>query len=165
MTQQPVNTHCPFSGKPVSEQALTTHQGQVIGFCNPGCRDKFAANPENYPQALARHFPTGRLNLFDAKSFESDKPWSHHHVATFDGMTSVKVHVSDQPYHWHENDAQEVFVVLDGVVEMRYHRCGEDYKSVLLHPGRIAHMEKGCTHVAHPQGTACMLVIERLGSE
>jgi len=41
MKQQPINTHCPWSGDPVSEDSLTVYKGQVVGFCNPGCRDKF----------------------------------------------------------------------------------------------------------------------------
>lgn len=36
-----VNTHCPWSGDPVSGDSLTRYQGKVVGFCNPGCRDKF----------------------------------------------------------------------------------------------------------------------------
>ncbi|MEL6979352.1 MAG: glutathione S-transferase [Pseudomonadota bacterium] len=36
-----VNKTCPWSGEPVSADALTLHQGKVVGFCNPGCRDKF----------------------------------------------------------------------------------------------------------------------------
>ncbi|MEO0394197.1 MAG: glutathione S-transferase [Pseudomonadota bacterium] len=36
-----VNQVCPWSGDPVSADALTLYQGQVVGFCNPGCRDKF----------------------------------------------------------------------------------------------------------------------------
>jgi hypothetical protein len=38
-----VNTHCPWSGDPVSDDSLTRYRGQVVGFCNPGCRDKFEA--------------------------------------------------------------------------------------------------------------------------
>ena len=43
-----VNALCPWSGDPVSPDALTiwnTPDGQtvVVGFCNPGCRDKFEA--------------------------------------------------------------------------------------------------------------------------
>ena len=38
-----VNTHCPWSGDPVSGDSLTLYRGQVVGFCNPGCRDKFEA--------------------------------------------------------------------------------------------------------------------------
>ena len=43
-----INDVCPWSGDPVSPDALTlwnTPDGQtlVVGFCNPGCRDKFDA--------------------------------------------------------------------------------------------------------------------------
>lgn len=36
-----VNTHCPNSGKPVTADGLTMYKGNVVGFCNPGCRDTF----------------------------------------------------------------------------------------------------------------------------
>jgi hypothetical protein len=36
-----VNTHCPWSGDPVSADSLARYKGEVVGFCNPGCRDKF----------------------------------------------------------------------------------------------------------------------------
>jgi YHS domain-containing protein len=36
-----VNTHCPWSGDPVSADSLTRYRGETVGFCNPGCRDKF----------------------------------------------------------------------------------------------------------------------------
>lgn len=36
-----INEVCPWSGKPVSTDSLMLYQGQTIGFCNPGCRDKF----------------------------------------------------------------------------------------------------------------------------
>ena len=36
-----VNSVCPWSGKPVSADALTLYRGKVVGFCNPGCRDEF----------------------------------------------------------------------------------------------------------------------------
>ncbi|HEU4705332.1 MAG TPA: glutathione S-transferase [Sphingomicrobium sp.] len=38
-----VNPACPWSGKPVSADSLTLYRGEVVGFCNPGCRDKFDA--------------------------------------------------------------------------------------------------------------------------
>ena len=38
-----VNDACPWSGKPVSPDSLTRYRGRVVGFCNPGCRDKFHA--------------------------------------------------------------------------------------------------------------------------
>jgi YHS domain-containing protein len=36
-----VNERCPWSGKPVSADSLTLYNGEVFGFCNTGCRDKF----------------------------------------------------------------------------------------------------------------------------
>ena len=36
-----VNRVCPWSGEPVSADSLTRYNGKVVGFCNPGCRDKF----------------------------------------------------------------------------------------------------------------------------
>ena len=37
-----LNKTCPWSGDPVSPDSLMLWNGQVVGFCNPGCRDKFA---------------------------------------------------------------------------------------------------------------------------
>ena len=48
-----INERCPFSGNPVVADSLTLHGGRVVGFCNPGCRDKFAANPDGFPDAVA----------------------------------------------------------------------------------------------------------------
>ena len=49
-----VNRRCPFSGKPVQADSLTLYEGKVVGFCNPGCRDKFAAAPARFPEAVAQ---------------------------------------------------------------------------------------------------------------
>ena len=47
-----VNTHCPWSGKPVSADSLTMYRGQVVGFCNPGCREKFDAAAQAFDAAI-----------------------------------------------------------------------------------------------------------------
>ncbi len=47
-----VNDVCPWSGKPVSADSLTRYRGQVVGFCNPGCRDKFDAAAEAFDAAI-----------------------------------------------------------------------------------------------------------------
>ncbi|MFZ5704263.1 MAG: glutathione S-transferase [Pseudomonadota bacterium] len=36
-----VNELCPWSEKPIAADSLTRYRGAVVGFCNPGCRDKF----------------------------------------------------------------------------------------------------------------------------
>ena len=47
-----VNTTCPWSGKPVSPDSLTTYRGHVVGFCNTGCRDKFEAATAQFDKAI-----------------------------------------------------------------------------------------------------------------
>jgi hypothetical protein len=49
-----VNETCPWSGKPVAADSLTLYRGAVVGFCNPGCRDKFKAALDHFEDALAR---------------------------------------------------------------------------------------------------------------
>lgn len=47
-----VNEVCPWSGKPVREDSLIRYRGKVVGFCNPGCRDKFAAATALFDQSI-----------------------------------------------------------------------------------------------------------------
>ncbi len=47
-----VNETCPWSGKPIAEDSLTTYHGAVVGFCNPGCRDKFEAATAAFDKAI-----------------------------------------------------------------------------------------------------------------
>jgi hypothetical protein len=47
-----VNSTCPWSGKPVSADSLTLYRGQVVGFCNTGCRDKFEAATKAFDLAI-----------------------------------------------------------------------------------------------------------------
>ncbi|KQM63203.1 glutathione S-transferase [Sphingomonas sp. Leaf17] len=49
---RPVNDICPWSGKPVTEDALTEYRGVVVGFCNAGCRDKFEAATSAFDRAI-----------------------------------------------------------------------------------------------------------------
>ena len=47
-----VNDVCPWSGKPVSPDSLTFYGGKVVGFCNPGCRDKFDSATKAFDAAI-----------------------------------------------------------------------------------------------------------------
>ena len=47
-----VNDVCPWSGDPVSADSLTLYQGKVVGFCNPGCRDKFERATKAFDAAV-----------------------------------------------------------------------------------------------------------------
>lgn len=50
--EEAVNETCPWSGKPVRADSLTFHRGAVVGFCNPGCRDKFETAVRAFDAAL-----------------------------------------------------------------------------------------------------------------
>lgn len=47
-----VNEACPWSGKPIAADSLTLYNGAVVGFCNPGCRDKFERAVRHFEDAL-----------------------------------------------------------------------------------------------------------------
>ena len=47
-----VNDVCPWSGKPVSGDSLTLYRGKVVGFCNPGCREKFESATRVFDQVI-----------------------------------------------------------------------------------------------------------------
>ena len=49
-----VNATCPWSGKPIAQDSLTTYQSAVVGFCNPGCRDKFEKAVAHFEDAFAK---------------------------------------------------------------------------------------------------------------
>ncbi len=49
---QVINETCPWSGQAVSEDSLTYYRGQVVGFCNTGCRDKFEKAVSHFDAAL-----------------------------------------------------------------------------------------------------------------
>ena len=95
--------------------------------------------------------------------FTGSRAWQALPIATLAGSTTVRLHWTDQPYQWHVNDGQEVFVVLDGVVDM-HTRVDGQVQVHHLQVGDIFYAEAGDAHVAHPQGAARVLVVEREGS-
>lgn len=78
------------------------------------------------------------------------------------GITT-KLHWTDTPYVWHVNTGEEVFVVLDGAVEMHYRKDAVE-RCVRLDAGDIFFAGIGCEHVAYPLGEARVLVVEHEGS-
>ncbi len=53
LIEDAVNETCPWSGKPVAADSLTRYRGAVVGFCNPGCRDKFDMALRHFEASLA----------------------------------------------------------------------------------------------------------------
>lgn len=103
------------------------------------------------------------MEIIDSADFTAGRAWGSRELMAMDGH-AAKLHWTDQPYRWHQNTGAEVFVVLDGVVDMRY-ADGEGQREVTLHAGQIALIGAGEFHVAHPRGEARILVIERSDSE
>lgn len=99
------------------------------------------------------------MKIIRSKDFTADKAWGALNIANMGGVTT-RLHWTDQAYVWHINDGEEVFVVLDGVVEMLYREEAIE-KSVILNVGDIFFASIGTEHVAHPKGAARILVIEK----
>ncbi len=103
------------------------------------------------------------MELIDATTFTADRAWGSRALMAM-GAHAARLHWTDQPYRWHENTGDELFVVLDGIVDMHYADAGGE-RQVALHPGQIAIIRAGERHVAHPRGAARILVVERSDSD
>ncbi len=103
------------------------------------------------------------MKLFDASQFTAEKAWGSDLLADF-GEVTARLHWTDQPYRWHTNTGAEVFVVLDGFVDMHIRENGIE-RVVRLGSGQGISVETGDEHVAHPIGEARILVVERKDSE
>jgi mannose-6-phosphate isomerase-like protein (cupin superfamily) len=102
------------------------------------------------------------MKVIRSTDFVGERAWAALDIACMNGI-STRLHWTDQPYRWHINEGEEVFVVLSGRVQMRYRHDGLE-QAVLLEVGDIFHACVGTEHVAHPQGVARVLVIESEGS-
>ncbi|RBP81128.1 cupin domain-containing protein [Marinomonas rhizomae] len=102
------------------------------------------------------------MTFIKAKDFTADRAWGALDIANMNGVTT-RLHWTDQPYKWHINDGEEVFIVLDGEVNMHYRIDGKELVQVMS-VGDIFFAAIGKEHVAHPIGEARILVIEKEGS-
>lgn len=102
------------------------------------------------------------MKFIRAKDFTAERAWGALDIAKMNGITT-RLHWTDQPYKWHINDGEEVFVVLDGTVDMHYREEGIE-RVQPMKVGDIFYASVGTEHVAHPVGEARILVIEKEGS-
>ena len=102
------------------------------------------------------------MKFISAKEFTGTSAWQALPIANMNGITT-RLHWTDQPYKWHTNDGEEVFVVLDGAVDMHYRLHGVE-KVVRMGVGDIFYASVGTEHVARPSGEARVLVVESAGS-
>jgi len=102
------------------------------------------------------------MRKLTASEFTGTTAWDALEIEQIEDST-VRLHWTDAPYKWHVNDGPEVFVVLDGEVDMHIRENGIE-KILRLKVGDIFHAENGDEHVAYPDGTVRVLVIEKSGS-
>ena len=89
--------------------------------------------------------------------YRAEEAWGGTEVARL-GDTRTNLLWTDQPFHWHENSTDELFVVLNGRVDMRYRdETGEN--RVWLETGDMMIIRKGEEHVATPDGEARLLIV------
>ena len=103
------------------------------------------------------------MTPFTAKDFVADRAWGSTLLNDF-GDVTVRLHWTDEPYRWHRNTGPEVFVVLDGIVDMHVREGGVE-RIIRLNVGDGIAVNDGDEHVAHPVGAARILVVERKDSE
>jgi mannose-6-phosphate isomerase-like protein (cupin superfamily) len=102
------------------------------------------------------------MRVVRPSEFRADRAWGADEIAAIDGAT-VRLHWTDEPYVWHVNDGEEVFVVVDGEVDM--HVCVDGVEEIhRLTVGDVFHADAGTEHVARPVGECRVLVVERAGS-
>ncbi len=103
------------------------------------------------------------MEFMTAGDYTGTRAWDALDLAEFSDPTTVRLHWTDAPYEWHVNDGAEVFVVLDGDVDMHYRVNGVE-RVQPMRAGDICRAGVGDEHVAHPRGAARILVVEHKGS-
>ena len=100
------------------------------------------------------------MQTFDIRQLVGPSDWSGPTYSGF-GDAAVKLRWIKDAYKWHMNDGPEIFLVLDGTVDMHV-RCGGQQAVVQrLSSGQMILIGDGEEHVAYPQGEARILVVER----
>jgi mannose-6-phosphate isomerase-like protein (cupin superfamily) len=101
------------------------------------------------------------MQKYEGASFPGEGAWRGPNIAMLE-KAAVVLRWTDQPFVWHANIGEEVFVVLAGVVDMHVRAQDGSVSVVALEPGDILHIREGEEHVAHPRGAARVLVVEEL---
>ncbi|ARW49311.1 hypothetical protein SRCM100623_02510 [Acetobacter pasteurianus] len=102
------------------------------------------------------------MKIVKATEFTGKTAWDALDLFRLNGVTA-RVHWTDTPYIWHENDGPEVFAVLDGSIAMHI-RTNNEERVLMLGVGDVFVAEEGDQHRAVPEGVARILVVEKAGS-
>jgi mannose-6-phosphate isomerase-like protein (cupin superfamily) len=101
------------------------------------------------------------VQKFDAAALNGPEDWSGP-TLTGIGDAAVKLRWINAPFRWHRNDGPELFLVLDGEVDMHVRPAPHaESEIVRLGPGQMLWIEEGDEHIAYPCGEARVLVVEQ----
>ncbi|MFC7537224.1 cupin [Sphingomonas sp. GCM10030256] len=100
------------------------------------------------------------MRAFDTRTLMGPVDWSGPTYSGF-GDASVKLRWIKDAYKWHINDGPEVFLVLDGIVDMHVRSGDREPVIQRLSSGQMIFIEDGEEHIAYPCGDARILVVER----
>ena len=100
------------------------------------------------------------MQRFDIDQLAGPTDWTGPTFTGF-GEAAVKLRWIKDAYEWHRNDGAEVFLVLDGAVDMHVRRASEEAVVERLRPGQMLFIEDGEEHIAYPIGQARVLIVER----
>ena len=101
------------------------------------------------------------MQRFDTNHLIGPVDWSGPTYTGF-GEAAVKLRWIEDAYQWHRNDGAEVFLVLDGTVDMHVRKGSNgEVKVERLGAGQMLLIEDGEEHIAYPTGPARILVVER----
>jgi mannose-6-phosphate isomerase-like protein (cupin superfamily) len=105
------------------------------------------------------------MQVHDANALHGPIDWSGPTMPSI-GNAVAKLRWINTPFRWHRNAGRELFLVIDGEVDMHV-RAGPDapVEIVNLTPGRMVLIDDGEEHVAHPRGEARILVVEQEESD
>ncbi len=102
------------------------------------------------------------MRKYEVRSERPERAWTGPNVDVI-GDAAIKLRWTDRSFSWHRNETSEVFVVLDGTVDMDVRPApGMEVTRVELRPGDVLHIAAGEEHVAHPRGEARVLVVEHV---
>ncbi|WP_265570521.1 cupin domain-containing protein [Sphingomicrobium nitratireducens] len=89
--------------------------------------------------------------------YRASEAWDGKPIATI-GNARTMVLWADRPFHWHENSTDELFVVLNGRVDMQYRDATGEHR-VWMETGDMMVIRQGESHVAHPEGEVRLLIV------
>jgi mannose-6-phosphate isomerase-like protein (cupin superfamily) len=105
------------------------------------------------------------MQIYDAMALRGPDDWSGPTLPAI-GNAVAKLRWINTPFRWHRNTGRELFLVIDGEVDMHVRAAPDAPVDVVnLTSGNMVLIDDGEEHVAYPHGEARILVVEQEDSE